>query len=206
MKRELSISNMVHPMTAPAMPNEFKRARLDLTAVDAEGTFEGYASLFNIEDLARDIVVPGAFRETLSRRGTGGIRMLFQHDPAEPIGIWEQLSEDARGLKVRGRLLLDVRRAREALSLMQAGALEGLSIGFRTEKGVRDARSGVRRLTKIDLWEISVVTFPMQPGALISTVKSGAATDDAAFREGLGEAALRLNQLARTPHRKTRTR
>ena len=193
-------------MTAPLMPNEFKRAPLDHTAVDAEGTFEGYASLFNIVDLAHDIILPGAFRDTLASRGTGGIRMLFEHDPGEPIGIWEHLSEDARGLKVRGRLLLDVTRAREALALMRAGALDGLSIGFRTEKGVRDARSGIRKLAKIDLWEISVVTFPMQPGALISTVKSGAATDDAAFREGLGEAVLRMNELSRTTHRKTRTR
>ncbi len=192
-------------MTTPLLPTEFKRARLDLTAVDAEGTFEGYASLFNIEDLAHDVVVPGAFRDTLSHRGTGGIRMLYQHDPAEPIGIWEKLAEDGRGLKVKGRLLLDVARAREVFALMKAGALEGLSIGFRTEKGVRERKFGIRRLTKIDLWEISVVTFPMQPGATITTLKSGSPTEDAAFAEGLHHAAARMTQLSQTNRRRTRT-
>ena len=163
---------MVSPMTATHLPLETKRARLDLTSVDAEGAFEGYASLFHLEDLARDVILPGAFRSSLERRGAGGIKMLFQHDPAEPIGVWETVTEDARGLKVRGRLLLEVARAREVLALMKAGALEGLSIGFRTEKGVRDARSGIRRLSKIDLWEVSVVTFPMQPGARITSVRS----------------------------------
>jgi uncharacterized protein len=184
---------------------ETKRARIDLTAVDAEGTFEGYASLFNIEDLAHDVVVPGAFRETLRTRGTGGIRMLYQHDPGEPIGIWEQLTEDGRGLKVRGRLLLDVARAREALSLMKAGALEGLSIGFRTEKGKRDRHFGIRKLTKIDLWEISLVTFPMQPGATVTTIKSRAPFGDAALADAWRHAAARLTEASQTTPRKTRT-
>jgi uncharacterized protein len=193
------------PDQTPQLPDEFKRARLDLTSVDAEGTFEGYASLFNVEDLAHDVIVPGAFRETLAKRGTGGIRMLYQHDPGEPIGIWERLAEDGRGLKVKGRLLLDIARAREVLALMKAGALEGLSIGFRTEKGARDRQFGIRRLTKIDLWEISVVTFPMQPGATVTTIKSAAADDDAAFTEALHHAAARVTHLSQTISRKTRT-
>jgi uncharacterized protein len=192
-------------MTATPLPLETKRARLDLTSIDAEGTFEGYASLFHIEDLAHDVIQPGAFRESLSRRGTGGIRMLYQHDPGEPIGIWEHLSEDGRGLKVRGRLLLDIARAREALALMKVGALEGLSIGFRTEKGTRDPRSGVRQLTKIDLWEISIVTFPMQPGATVTTVKSNAETEMGALTEAWTHAAARMIKLAQINRRKTRT-
>jgi len=192
-------------MTAPLLPDEFKRARFDLTSVEAEGTFEGYASLFNVEDLSHDVVVPGAFRDSLARRGTGGIRMLYQHDPAEPIGIWEQLAEDGRGLRVKGRLLLDIARAREVLALMKAGALEGLSIGFRTEKGSRVRQFGIRRLTKIDLWEISVVTFPMQPGATVTTIKSGSPTPDAALADALRHAAARMTELARTSQRRTRT-
>ncbi|MBL8235387.1 MAG: HK97 family phage prohead protease, partial [Bryobacterales bacterium] len=101
--------------------------------------FEGYASLFGREDLSRDIVIPGAFKESLARRGPRGIRMLFQHDPAEPIGVWEQIEEDRKGLFARGRLMRDVARAREVLSLMKAGALDGLSIGFKAEKARRDA-------------------------------------------------------------------
>ena len=158
-------------MPATPLPFETKRARLDLTSVEATGAFEGYASLFNIEDLAHDVVLPGAFAQSLARRGAGGIKLLFQHDPAEPIGVWTDIIEDARGLKVRGQLTLDVARAREVLSLMKVGALEGLSIGFRTDKAARDARTGIRRLSKIDLWEISVVTFPMQPGARVTAVK-----------------------------------
>ncbi len=184
---------------------ETKRARLDLTSVEPSGTFEGYASLFHVEDLSHDVIAPGAFRDTLAKRGTGGIRMLYQHDPNEPIGIWEQLAEDGRGLKVKGRLLPEIVRAREVLALMKAGALEGLSIGFRTEKGVRDPRSGIRKLTKIDLWEISVVTFPMQPGATVTTIKSGARIDEAALTQGLTSAAARMKHLAQTNRRKTRT-
>ncbi|MGL4394912.1 MAG: HK97 family phage prohead protease, partial [Hyphomicrobium sp.] len=91
-----------------------------------------------------------------------------------PIGVWDDIREDARGLYVRGRLMHDVTRAREVLSLIRAGALDGLSIGFKTLKGRRDARTGVRRLEKVDLWEISIVTFPMQPEARVASVKARA--------------------------------
>ncbi|MGE3710745.1 MAG: HK97 family phage prohead protease [Hyphomicrobiaceae bacterium] len=138
-------------------------------ALDAE--FQGYASLFNREDLGHDIVLPGAFRESLVERGAAGIKMLFQHDPAQPVGVWTKVKEDARGLWVHGRLMTEVARAREVLALMRAGAIDGLSIGFRMIKGHRD-RFGVRRLEKVDLWEVSIVTFPMQPGARVSAVES----------------------------------
>ena len=136
--------------------------------------FEGYASLFNRMDLGRDVVLPGAFRDSLRRRGAAGVRMLFQHDPGAPIGVWEEIHEDARGLFVRGRIMVEVARGREVLSLMRAGAIDGLSIGFRTEQGVRSKRTGVRRLRRIDLWEVSVVTFPMLEGARVSRVKAEA--------------------------------
>ncbi len=163
------------PTGAPAAP-ETKRAparqaRLSLKALEADGTFEGYASLFNVADLGRDVIAPGAFRDSLKLRGARGVKMLFQHDPAEPIGVWHELVEDHRGLLARGRLMLQVARAREVLALMRAGALDGLSIGFRTVTGHRDAKSGTRRLTKVDLWEISVVTFPLLPQARIDHVK-----------------------------------
>ncbi len=151
---------------------EVKLTSLGLKDVTLDGTFEGYASLFHREDLGRDVVIPGAFRESIAKRGAAGIRMLFQHDPNQPIGTWTKIYEDARGLFVRGQLATEVAKAREVLSLMRAGAIDGLSIGFRTVKGVRDSRTGVRRLEKIDLWEISIVTFPMLPEARVSTVKS----------------------------------
>ena len=99
--------------------------------------------------------------------------MLFQHDPDQPIGVWQEIREDSRGLFVRGQLMSEIGKAREVLALMRAGALDGLSIGFKTVQGQRDGRTGVRRLSKIDLWEVSVVTFPMQPDARVETVKAG---------------------------------
>lgn len=152
---------------------EAKFTALDLAPTIVEdGTFEGYASLFNRRDSGNDVVLSGAFRESLKARGARGVKMLFQHDANQPIGIWQTIKEDARGLFVRGRLMPDVARAQEVLSLMRAGALDGLSIGFRAVKGRRDRVTGVRQLEQIDLWEISVVTFPMHPEARIASVKS----------------------------------
>ena len=159
-------------MPEPHRPTEAQFTRLDLKSVATDGAFEGYASLFNREDLGHDVVLPGAFRDTLVQRGAAGIRMLFQHDPAEPIGVWESLAEDRNGLIARGRLLPAVARAREVLSLMRAGAIDGLSIGFKALRSRRDPVSRVRRIERIDLWEISIVTFPMLPDARISSVKS----------------------------------
>lgn len=135
--------------------------------VTPEGLFAGHAAVFGMADLAGDVIAPGAFRASLARRGAGGVRMLFQHDPAEPIGVWTDLLEDDRGLYARGRLLPDVGRAREVTALIRAGALDGLSIGFRAIRTSRDPRAGIRRITEIDLWEISIVTFPMQPAARV---------------------------------------
>lgn len=143
--------------------------RFDCKSIDAGGVFTGYAARFNTVDLGRDLILPGAFAESLARRGPRGIRMLFQHDPAEPIGVWLDLREDAQGLFVRGRMLSEIARGREVLALMRAGAIDGLSIGFRAVEGRTQPKTGIRRLAKIDLWEISVVTFPMQPDARIAT-------------------------------------
>ncbi len=141
------------------------------TTIDADGTVEGYASLFGQIDQARDMVLRGAFAATLTMRGVNRVPMLFQHDPSEPIGIWLELREDHRGLYARGRLIPEVARARELLSLLRAGAVDGLSIGFRTVRGTIDPRTRVRRLAAIDLWEISIVTFPLLAGARVRAVK-----------------------------------
>ena len=153
---------------------EQKFAPLDLKTIKGDGRFEGYASLFGQKDMGGDIVMRGAFSRSLEKRGAKGVRMLFQHDPAEPVGIWREIREDERGLFVRGQLLPDVSKSREILSLMREGALDGLSIGFRTIKGRSDKKHGGRRLFEVDLWEISIVTFPMLAGARISAVKSSA--------------------------------
>ena len=141
------------------------------TRIEPDGTVEGYASLFGEVDGARDMVMPGAFTRTLKARGVRRIPMLFQHDPAEPVGVWLELVEDWRGLRARGRLIPDVARARELTALVKAGAVDGLSIGFRTVKGRVDAASRVRKIHELELWEISIVTFPLLAGARVRAVK-----------------------------------
>lgn len=145
-------------------------AKSALTVVE-DGTFEGYASIFGLVDLGGDVVAPGAFAQSLARRGARQVRMLWQHDPAAPIGSWLSIEEDWRGLKVKGRLNLAVARAREALALLREGAVDGLSIGFRVKTARKTAGGGVRRLLELDLWEISIVTFPMLPQARVTKVK-----------------------------------
>lgn len=130
---------------------------------------EGYASLFDRVDLGRDVVLPGAFANSLSRRGPREVRMLWQHDPSEPVGVWTDIKEDRNGLRVRGRLVTEVKRAQELASLIANGAVDGLSIGFRAVRARRDPSGRLRRIAEIDLWEISLVTFPLLPGARLTS-------------------------------------
>lgn len=159
----------MNALWAPAQ--EVKFAEADLTEVLPDGSFAGYASLFGEADLGRDVMMPGAFKASIRARGAAGIRMLFQHDPAVPIGVWREIREDARGLFVRGRLTTEVEKAREVLALMRAGAIDGLSIGFRTVKARVEPKTRVRKLIAVDLWEISIVTFPLLAGARVRSVK-----------------------------------
>jgi uncharacterized protein len=145
-----------------------------LPVVAGHGLFTGYASLFGIRDQAGDIVMPGAFRASLQRKPPAAIRMLFQHDPAEPIGAWIDIAETQRGLFVRGRIDANVQRGRELISLLDTGGIDGLSIGFRTVLAQKDRSLNARKLIAIDLWEISLVTFPMQDEARISTHRASA--------------------------------
>lgn len=142
------------------------------TRIDDDGTVEGYASLFGEIDAARDMVMPGAFARTLKTRGIRRVPMLFQHDPAEPVGVWLELIEDFRGLRARGKLIPEVARGRELLALLRAGAVDGLSIGFRTVRGRVDPTSRVRKIIDLDLWEISIVTFPLLAGARVRATKA----------------------------------
>lgn len=162
-------------MTADALiaRRERKFARMEIKMLDKAGTFSGYASLFGAVDLGKDRVERGAFLRSLARRGADGVRMLFQHDPAEPIGTWRVIREDGRGLYVEGLLSDGVSRAREVRELIRARAVDGLSIGFQTVRAKSDPKTGIRQILEADLWEISIVTFPMLPGARISDVKGG---------------------------------
>lgn len=135
--------------------------------INMKGQFSGYASVFGQVDQSGDVVMPGAFRKSLARKSKAPIRMLFQHDPKEPIGVWDRIVEDDTGLWVEGRLLVDVGRASELQHLIHNRALDGLSIGFRTVRAHKEPATGYRRIHQIDLWEISIVTFPMMESARI---------------------------------------
>lgn len=129
-------------------------------------TIEGYASLWGVADLNRDVLARGAFANSLAKAGAGGVRMLHQHEGRAVVGIWDRMVEDDHGLFASGRIMDWSAEARFASALAKAGAMDGLSIGFRALRAHRD---GVLRvLTEVDLWEVSLVTFPMLPGARFS--------------------------------------
>ena len=152
-----------------------RRGALTLVPIVAgTGVFQGYASLFGKRDQQGDIVQRGAFADCLKRRGVEGIRMLFQHNASEPIGTWIDIRETSRGLYVLGRLDQNLQRGRELLSLLESGGLDGLSIGFKTIRARNNREAKVRELLEIDLWEISLVTFPMLDGARVSAVRLAA--------------------------------
>lgn len=137
---------------------------------DEDGTFEGYASVFGVVDQGMDVVERGAFTKSL---GAGRkVKMLWQHDTTKVIGVWDEIREDERGLFVRGRLLKDVALGREAMALMRAGAIDSMSIGYRTVEAMNEAGGRVRKLMEVDLFEVSVVTFPMNEAAMVTDVKS----------------------------------
>ncbi|MFW2587558.1 HK97 family phage prohead protease [Sagittula sp. SSi028] len=166
------------------MDLEHKFCRFDEQAVTVEGMkIEGYASLFGACDQGGDVVAKGAYARSLKRlTGEGrAVKMLWQHDPAQPIGIWDEVREDERGLYVKGRLLDSVAKGREAAALIEAGAIDGLSIGYRTVKSTKNDK-GQRLLAELELWEVSLVTFPMLPSARVAA-KGDDPEGDAALRE-----------------------
>jgi HK97 family phage prohead protease len=158
---------MVH-VTHARRPLARKSSRVGLTPL-GDSQFEGYASLFGVRDGAGDAVAPGAFAASLRRSGPGQVRMLYQHFAHSPIGVWEEIAEDNRGLYVRGRLSSEVEQARDIAALLRDGALNGLSIGFRTRRARRDGAAS-RTLLDVELWEISVVTFPLLAGSTVTAI------------------------------------
>ncbi len=145
------------------LEHKFCTSLRELSVTDGT-VISGYASLFGAADQGGDVVAEGAYATSLSKERS--IKMLWQHDPAQPIGVWDEVREDAKGLWVKGRLLTDVAKGREAASLIAAKAIDGLSIGYRTVKAHKDD-TGNRILTALDLWEVSLVTFPMLPEARV---------------------------------------
>ena len=154
--------------TYGAPERKYHRPDAGLTVTDGH-VVAGYASLFGLRDQGGDVVAKGAYAASLKRLGARGerVKMLWQHDPAQPIGVWDEVREDATGLWVKGRILTEVERGREVAALLAAGAIDGLSIGYRTVKAERDGK-GQRLLQELELWEVSLVTFPMLPQARVA--------------------------------------
>ena len=153
------------------MQTEYKSATFEVKREpDEDGRFEGYASVFGVVDLGMDVVERGAFAKSI---GSGQkIKMLWQHGTHDVIGVWEEVIEDEKGLYVKGRILKDVQKGREAMALLKAGAIDSMSIGYVTKEAVEEGNGRIRKLLEVDLMEISLVTFPMLPDALITDVKS----------------------------------
>lgn len=149
-----------------------KDMTLDLKEVGEDGRFEGYGSMFGNADSYGEIVEPGAFLASLKAHAKAKTMplMLWQHDTYQPIGVWEQMEEDNRGLRCVGRLLLGVRQADEAHILLKANAVRGLSIGYRELAAEPDGNN--RRLKKLDLREVSIVSFPANDKAVVQSIKS----------------------------------
>lgn len=160
-------------------------ALVDVVASDAGVEITGYASLFGKRDQGGDTVQSGAYKASLARLAQKGrrVKMLWQHDPQQPIGVWDEVREDATGLWVKGRILTDVEKGREAAALIEAGAIDGLSIGYRTVKATKHDGGG-RLLSELELWEVSLVTFPMLPDARVGA--KGDAPGEDALRELAG--------------------
>lgn len=154
------------------LETKFKRFD-DQLALREGAEISGYASLFGATDQGGDVVQSGAYDVSLRKLISSGsnVKMLWQHDSTKPIGVWDEVREDSRGLFVSGRLLLEVQQAREAHALLKAGAIDGLSIGYRTVRSEKSG-SGQRLLHEIELWEVSLVTFPMLPQARVQAEAS----------------------------------
>ena len=143
---------------------------LELKSINDAGRFAGYASVFDLVDNQRDIIRHGAFQKAV-QSGCEDIKLLWQHDAREPIGVFTTMFEDRHGLYVEGKLLLNVARAREAHSLLCENAIKGLSIGYSPIRYTIDPDSGCRVLTQVQLWEVSLVTFPANAAAQVTVVK-----------------------------------
>ena len=144
-----------------------------------EGVFSGYASVFGNEDQGNDVVQKGAFTKSLEDRPAPKVKMLFQHKTDEPIGVFETIYEDQKGLYVKGKLALKTQKGKETYELLKIGALDGMSIGFRADpqkQGYNENKRGIRTLKEVDLMEISLVTFPMNEEAMVQSVKGNSKT------------------------------
>jgi uncharacterized protein len=160
----------------------------EIKADDDARTVEGYASVFNNVDSYSDIVMPGAFAKSIKGRKPA---MLWQHSSDKPIGVWDVLEEQKKGLFVKGRIL-PTTHGNDAYTLVKEGAVTGMSIGYSAKKWETDSDKGIRKLTEVELYEVSLVTFPANEKAQVTRVTSddGTLIDARAFEEFLRDAGF----------------
>lgn len=153
---------------------EVRSFALQIKATGDDGTVEGYGSVFGVRDNYDDVIAKGAFSRSLKEHKTAGTMpaMLWQHSADHPIGIWTEMVEDDKGLRIKGQLAMETVKGKEAHALLKLGAINGLSIGFMSKQWAYDRDTEVRTLTEIDLWEVSLVTFPANEKARVTNVKS----------------------------------
>lgn len=153
---------------------EVRSFALQIKAAGDDGTVEGYGSVFGVRDNYDDVIAKGAFVQSVKDHKAAGTMpaMLWQHDADKPIGIWTEMIEDEKGLRIKGRLAMETVKGKEAHALLKMGAINGLSIGFMSKEWAYDRETEVRTLTAIDLWEVSLVTFPANEKARVTNVKS----------------------------------
>lgn len=150
---------------------ERKSLQLELKA-GRRGEVEGYASRFGELDQGGDVVARGAYADSLRARMP---KMLWQHDPNEPIGVWDQASEDDTGLYVKGRVMDTITKGRDVLEMLRSGVIDGMSIGYRADRASKGV-NGERVLERLSLFEVSMVTFPMLESARVDMVKASSMT------------------------------
>jgi HK97 family phage prohead protease len=153
---------------------ETRAYSLSIKAAGEDGTIEGYGSVFGNVDDWDDIIAAGAFKATIAAHKAAGTMpaMLWQHESDEPLGVWTEMEEDANGLKLKGKLCLDTSKGKEALALLKMGAINGLSVGYVSKEWSYNNETNIRTLTEIDLWEVSLVTFPANKKARVTNVKA----------------------------------
>lgn len=153
---------------------EVRSYALQIKAAGDDGTIEGYGSVFDVVDSYEDSIAKGAFAKSIADHKSAGTMpaLLWQHRSDQPIGVWTEMAEDAKGLTLKGKLALDTEKGKEAHALLKMGALNGLSIGFMSKQWAYDRETEIRTLTEIEIWECSIVTFPANSKARITGVKS----------------------------------
>nr|WP_232503112.1 HK97 family phage prohead protease [Wolbachia endosymbiont of Cimex lectularius] len=165
----LKVELLVLNLQVGFMNKKFFCSSLSIKSIEENGVFSGYVSVFNVVDKQNDLILPGAFKENLNKDKT---TLLWQHNPSEPIGYIIDIHENDVGLYITAHLLLGIQKAEEVYLMLKTGVINGLSIGYIPIEYDIDHESEARVLRQVELWEVSLVTFPANLAAQVVNVKS----------------------------------